>query len=513
MALQLRRWGLSPFPRAFARGLITPLGIVIIRLSLTQQQAEQHLEDSKTTRLSGICGPMMNRGGNMAWQPPGQASKPMWCYFWPAACPTSSTHGKPTPTTKRQTSPSPERTTNTPKTTPAPATTPPAATPPATTPPAATQPPKTSPHPAPAPSPTPSPTTQPKPAGTSSEKPDAQSTSVNHGQSGDSGAGNAGLGTSPTLSRGPAESGTGAPSASEPTTASTAPTIGGVGGTGATSVGSGASVAQNGGASGGGLPPGAIAGIVVGLLLFLALLGLLLYRLRRTAAVQRLLGPFGSKLGGGSGAFQRMDTPGPDGMGSSLLSPSPEATAAMGAAAAAGAGGAAAAAAATARNGTGPRSQTPMAQTGYLQPLAIPPNVARRDSNRVSIITTGSAASSGAFTPSPVSPLTPTSMLSPGAVRTSRPVQEPPDPRAAAATAASATHAHVSAGSISSISTGSAISAALAPGQMAWPMPPATPPVLRRPDGSQSQYLDFEQSGQTVVRINQPPRSGRSGGY
>jgi hypothetical protein len=59
MALQLRRWGLSPFPRAFARGLITPLDIVIIRLSLTQQQAEQHLEDSKTTRLLGICGPMM----------------------------------------------------------------------------------------------------------------------------------------------------------------------------------------------------------------------------------------------------------------------------------------------------------------------------------------------------------------------------------------------------------------------------------------------------------------------
>jgi collagen type III alpha len=52
----------------------------------------------------------------------------------------------------------------------------------------------------------------------------------------------------------------------------------------------------------------------------------------------------------------------------------------------------------------------------------------------------------------------------------------------------------------------------LSPGQMAWPMPPGTPPAIRHPDGPQ--YLNFQQTGETVVRISQPPRSSRrSGGY
>lgn len=149
-----------------------------------------------------------------------------------------------------------------------------------------------------------------------------------------------------------------------------------------------------------------------------------------------------------------------------------------------------------------PLSQLPMSQTSHLQPLAIPSGAGRRDSNRISVFTTNSA-STGAFTPSPVSPHSPAGMPSPGAVRTSQPVQAPPDPRVMAAA-----NAHVSKGSISS---GSNISAALAPGQMKWPIPPTTPPVIRHPDGPQ--YLSFDQSGQTVVRINQPPRNQRSGGY
>ncbi|KAK4120152.1 hypothetical protein N657DRAFT_542800, partial [Parathielavia appendiculata] len=166
------------------------------------------------------------------------------------------------------------------------------------------------------------------------------------------------------------------------------------------------------------------------------------------------------------------------------------------------AGTAAAAAIAYGRDRHAPSSQAPMRQTGHLQPV-VPPAAARRerDSNRVSVFTNDSMTSAG-FTPSPVSPISPTNLLSPGTVRTSRPVQEPPDPRITAAA-----NAHVSRGSVSSISTGSAISAALAPGQMAWPMPPGTPPAIRHPDGPH--YLNFQQTGETVVRINQPPRSNR----
>jgi len=183
-------------------------------------------------------------------------------------------------------------------------------------------------------------------------------------------------------------------------------------------------------------------------------------------------------------------------MGRNLISPAPGAAAAAGGAAAAAYG----------RDDYEPRSQPPMRQTNRLHPLSVPPAAATRDSNRVSVFRNDSVAST-AFTPSPVSPTSP-NMLSPGIVRTSRPVQEPPDARIVAAA-----NAHLSrGGSVSSISTGSAISAALAPGQMAWPMPPGTPSAIHHPDGPQ--YLNFQQSGETVVRINQPPRSNRrSGGY
>ncbi|KAK4151612.1 hypothetical protein C8A00DRAFT_35760 [Chaetomidium leptoderma] len=314
-------------------------------------------------------------------------------------------------------------------------------------------------------------------------------------QGGDSGTGtgNGSGGSSPTGDSGnggdtgsgsegqPGQSGV--PTASDPST-TTVPGPGGIGGGDSPSASAGP-----GGSSGGGLPPGAIAGIVVGLLLLLALLGLLLYRFRRSPAVQRMLAPFG-KLGGGSGAFNRVDTPGGDGMGRNLISPAPGAAAT--------AGGSAAAVAAS--------TQPPMREAGYLHPLVVPAAAARRDGNRVSAITFDSVASTG-FTPSPVSPMSPTSMLSPGTVRTSRPVQAPPDPRIIPAA-----NARMSRGSLGSVSTGSAISAALAPGQISWPMPPGTPPAIQHPEGPQ--YLNFQQSGKTVVRINQPPRSNRrSSGY
>jgi collagen type III alpha len=214
--------------------------------------------------------------------------------------------------------------------------------------------------------------------------------------------------------------------------------------------------------------------------------------------VQRMLAPF-RKLGGQSRGSPRVDTPGGDSMGRNLISPAPMAAAAT-------AGGAAAASAARNRSGRGGQSQPPMRQTGRLHPGAAPATAVGRDSNRVSTFTYDSVATSG-FTPSPVSPISPASMLSPGTVRTSRPIQAPPDPRIIASA-----NAHVTRGSMSSTSTASGISAALSPGQMAWPMPPGTPPAIQHPDGPQ--YLNFQQSGETVVRINQPPRSNRrSGGY
>ncbi len=191
--------------------------------------------------------------------------------------------------------------------------------------------------------------------------------------------------------------------------------------------------------------------------------------------MQRLLAP----LGLGTRGFDRVDTPGADSMGRNLLSPTPVAGAPA-------VGGAAA----------------PMSQTGYLHPLVVPVGARQRDHNRVSAFSNDTVAGSG-FTPSPTSPHPPMGMLSPAAGQTIRPVHP-----AADAQVRTPANAHISRGSIGSASTSSAISAALSPGQMAWPMPPGTPPAIRHPDGPQ--YLNFQQQGQTVVRINQPPRSSRS---
>ncbi|GAB1319786.1 hypothetical protein MFIFM68171_09996 [Madurella fahalii] len=259
----------------------------------------------------------------------------------------------------------------------------------------------------------------------------AKSTATNGGGSRNSdGDGHAastttgGVGSSPTIP--PAGSGyhpglSGVPSDSD---SSTKPGNIGLGGL------TGVPSDDNTGSSSNGLPPGTIAGIVVGLLVLLALLVLLLFKVRQSPLVQKMLAPFTKAGGAGS------------------LGGTQEANAAGG-------------------------------------------------------------GVSSAFTPSPVSPISPVSMLSPGVVHTGRPRHEPGDPRVI-----SATDVRISSGSFSSISTGSAVSAALSPGQMPWPMPPSTPSISQpntpvSAQGADREYINFEESGETVVRIAQPSRVQR----
>ncbi|KAK4245947.1 hypothetical protein C7999DRAFT_42557 [Corynascus novoguineensis] len=430
----------------------------------------------------------------------GNSGKPWWCSAWPRACSGATNPGQGTdrpwtPTNPKpnnpQTSNPPRPTVRPPTTTKRPATTrnPGAPSPAATQ---STKPAPDSPHvtsAAPRPTKTEQPTTE-----TTRFPPVVVQPDDDKSRSG-TGAGNTGVGgSSPTGGSKNGNSGsktedvpahTGLPSITDPSSLDGSDS-GGIGN-----------------ASGGGLPPGAIAGIVVGLLVFLALLAVLLYRFRKTPAMQRMLASF-SRFPGGSAGFRRVETPGPDTL--SRNPPSPAIGEGM-AAAAGGTGAAAAAAASHSRSPTGSGwSQPPMRQTNRLHPFSVSVAAATRDSNPVSVFTYDSAASS-AFTPSPVTPTQP-GMVSPGAVWTSRPVEEPPDPRIVAAATG-----HITRGSISSISTGSAISAALSPGQMAWPMPPGTPPAIRHPDGPQ--YVTFKESGETVVRINQPSSRSilRSPGY
>ncbi|KAL1839987.1 hypothetical protein VTJ49DRAFT_950 [Mycothermus thermophilus] len=255
----------------------------------------------------------------------------------------------------------------------------------------------------------------------------------------------------------------------------------------------------------GGLSPGATAGLVVALILLLLLIFFAFrYRRRLRDAVSKFRGS----------RFDRIETPGPDNMGRQLITPVPPAGSPPPAGPSS--------APPSQQPQQKPSAPPPMRQHGAPNTLLIPAAAARRDSNRVSIFSDTSTNTAG-FTPSPVSPASSINnmnmggnmhiagaMLSPGAVHSSRPVQEPPDPRAARAQP----H-HVSRGSVSTISTVSAISAALSPGQMAWPMPPGTPPAIKHPDGGAA-YIDFERQGETVVKITQPKRSHhhqRSGGY
>ncbi|KAK3985423.1 hypothetical protein QBC44DRAFT_312273 [Cladorrhinum sp. PSN332] len=332
--------------------------------------------------------------------------------------------------------------------------------------------------------------------------------------------------------------------------------VGGGGGGGAAAgdtIGPGSGGSSSAGASSGadknnssGSLGGIIAGIVIGFLALLALIALLLFLFRKKPKVQRLLSRF--RKGGDSrpGSSYPTNTSGPDGMGNNLINPFPLAGTAHG-------GAAAGFAAAPVMRHTSRRSRLNVPPP--LLPLSANPN-------RVSSPTGESLASSrGAFTPSPVSPLSPASMLSPpghgGAPvpypgrpqyvppKTATPPPPPAKPRALHVTnlsiggsAAPAPIAgyrqpkyeprqqlqpqlHNRGGSISSASTTSALSAIINP-QMLWPMPPMTPPVTGSSDNTnvggvggghgRGQYIDFEHSGQTVVKINKPPVSLRRPG-
>lgn len=252
--------------------------------------------------------------------------------------------------------------------------------------------------------------------------------------------------------------------------------------------------------------------MTVGFLMLLALLALLLYKFRRSAAVQRLLAPF-SRCIGSRGGFQRVGTPGPEDVTASLINPSTGGPATMPTAAASAAAGAATAGRSRLETRYSPAmrelsppllaSSTHAPETAAaVTAAAVAP--ATRDSNRVSVFSDVSA-SSGDFIPSPVSPVAPPSVLwSPGTVQTARPVEEPPDPRVA-----ESTHGRLSRGSFSTYSMGDVSMGGGDVGAealLAWPLPAGPTPVSRQGqeagDGS-SPYLDFDSSGERTVRIHQ----------
>lgn len=246
----------------------------------------------------------------------------------------------------------------------------------------------------------------------------------------------------------------------------------------------------------------------VGLIFLLLLLALVL--LRKSPFVQRMLAPLGlaqSPYG---------PTPGNgDGMGNSLLAGGAEvgagAGAGAGAAAIAGAAGGAAvvgAAAAAASNRRPQPPPQPMQQVGNQRGLTIPVAAAVASSNRWR-----PHPQPEPYEPSPVSPISESSILIPR-VNPTQPSRDPnPFPRRVS---------NRSLGAVSALSEVSAVSAGsmLSPSSIPWPMPPGTPPLT--PDGDspitspggvqQAQLINFQQMGNTVVRISNP-RSSRSGVY
>ena len=246
----------------------------------------------------------------------------------------------------------------------------------------------------------------------------------------------------------------------------------------------------------------------VGLLLLLLLLALVL--LRKSPFVQRMLAPLGlaqSPYG---------PTPGnSDGMGNSLLAGGAEAGAGagagagVGAAAIAGAAGGAAVVGAAAASSRRPQPPPqPMQQVGNHRGLTIPVAAAVANSNRWR-----PPPQPEPYEPSPVSPISESSILIPR-VNPSQPSRDPhPFPRRVS---------NRSLGAVSALSEVSAVSAGsmLSPSAIPWPMPPGTPPLT--PDGNspitspggvqQAQLINFQQMGKTVVRISNP-RSSQSGMY
>ncbi|KAK4665229.1 hypothetical protein QC763_400185 [Podospora pseudopauciseta] len=204
-----------------------------------------------------------------------------------------------------------------------------------------------------------------------------------------------------------------------------------------------------------------------------------------------------------------------------------------------GAGGSVSAAGAARRNSQR-QDQLPMQQPTNA-PTLRPVNTNLR-ANRVSSPTRESTRNSNAFTPSPVSPLSPAmpaSVLGSAPLPSAYPVrsqyyQAPPSkpgpftqpgypgssqyvpPSNAGGSlhvAHAASGAHMNrASSVSSVSTTSALSAILNPAQMVWPMPPPPTPPVSVPDtppatarDNRPQYVDLSAPGQTVVRIIKPP--------
>ena len=294
--------------------------------------------------------------------------------------------------------------------------------------------------------------------------------------------------------------------------------VGGSGATGTNGIGSGsgsnssgASGASNGGSSSKGPSGGVIAGAVVGSLALLALLALLLFLFRRKPKVQRFLAVF-RRGGGGGGGRSRNSYPtyhnGPDGMGNNLL-----------------------------ESGSGPQGPGMSAAGFAAAPVmrqmsrgARPPLLPlSANSNRISS-PTGESLNSRGFTPSPISPISPASVLSPPAhggapvpypgrpqyVPPSPTIPRPTQPRVMhVANLSSGGHAapfpvagyrqprepsnpqpqaqnsqqqlqpqHARGGSVGSASTTSALSAIINP-QMLWPMPPATPTSAGRWENGQ----------------------------
>ncbi|KAK1754060.1 hypothetical protein QBC47DRAFT_385509 [Echria macrotheca] len=299
--------------------------------------------------------------------------------------------------------------------------------------------------------------------------------------------------------------GTGSPNGSGPDGSGSGSGSGsGPGGTGGASGGSSSSGGSD---SRSGLSPGATAGLVLGLLALLAILGFLLWKFRKSPFVQRILAPF-SKLNfqpilapfaklGGMGAAATKANP-RDSMGNTLLA----------AGAIAGAG-----------NRT-PSPQPPMAEksAGGASATANPRILTPSPTDQMFAVTPASALSGGYL--SPTAAVATTSAAATRATSStsldSKPLPPPPPEELRVSTMTHLSHTTIG----SSLS-----STVLSPTSMTWPMPPISPPVSapmsppttatsprspqhhrQDPSLSSSQWISMEQPGQTVVRINNPRR-------
>ncbi|KAK0751365.1 hypothetical protein B0T18DRAFT_402351 [Schizothecium vesticola] len=230
------------------------------------------------------------------------------------------------------------------------------------------------------------------------------------------------------------------------------------------------------------LPPGAIAGLVVGLFALFTILGLVFYKFRGTLFGQRITQLFSSIGGAGSAAL----------------------------------GGAAGAAAAivSRKEKEYPQDQPQMGEKRPIpSPVVVAPAISANpfsDNHRLS----ANSPFSDAYrvtTPSPTPPsdaghLSPTAAgAAAAAVATNKPLPTPPR------------FSSMTAGSTTSVGT-----TILSPSVLSFPMPPMTPALTatattmspRTPAHTQAQsltspFISMEQPGKTVVRITRKPVPGR----